>query len=503
MKIATNCFLLTMSILIFSGCVSKQENNWPQFRGTNSLGIAPESATPPLELNPDKNLAWKIPLTAGLSSPCIFAGRIFLTGFNPVDSGLITYCIDRKTGLKLWERAVFPDSLEFIHNVNSYTSTTPATDGTAVYVYFGSYGVVCYDFEGKLIWDHRLQISKAQWGSGASPIVLDSLLIINRDDKKKQTILAINSHTGKTEWEHFLDIVPGNPLTFNLSSATPVIWRDQVIIHRAFELNSINLIDGSMRWSIRIVSEGISTPVILNDILFVNGYLLTGESRLYDKLPDFDTMIQKYDTNLDKLIQFSEIPSEWAFFRRPEQKLIQSPGFDSVSIKDMAIYYRIDSNKDNALGREEWNNLMKSQSDFTLEHAAIAIKLDGSGGSDRPVILWKEKEYVSEVPSLLVVDDKVYMVMNGGTLSCINAKTGKVVFRERLGTPGPYLASPLYANGFIYFASYNGKITVIKPGDKLNIISHSDLHERIAASPVALDNMLYIRTDSALYAFKK
>jgi outer membrane protein assembly factor BamB len=95
------------------------------------------------------------------------------------------------------------------------------------------------------------------------------------------------------------------------------------------------------------------------------------------------------------------------------------------------------------------------------------------------------------------------MIMDGGNVVCLNSRTGQILFRGRLGAPGAYLSSPLYANGYIYFASYNGKITIIKPGNKLNILARVDLHEKIAASPVALEKMLYIRTDSALYAFKK
>ena len=95
------------------------------------------------------------------------------------------------------------------------------------------------------------------------------------------------------------------------------------------------------------------------------------------------------------------------------------------------------------------------------------------------------------------------MIMNGGTVLCQDSKTGKIIFMERLGAQGAYLASPLYANGNNYFAAYNDRITVIKPGNKLNVDASSDLKEEIAASPVALGKMLYIRTDSALYAFKK
>jgi outer membrane protein assembly factor BamB len=497
MKIAINSFFLAMSIVIINGCVSKQENNWPQFRGTNSLGIAPESATPPVELNPEKNLAWKIHIAAGLSSPCIFAGRIFLSGFNPKDSALITYCIDQRKGSLLWEREVFPDTLEKVHSIGSPASPTPATDGSAVYVYFGAYGVICYDPAGKILWERRLPILNAQYGSNGSPIVHDSLLIVNRVEFTKPSIIALNKHNGKTVWESHLDnvILASEPL--NISQSTPVIWRDQVIIHRAFEIVSLSLNDGKVKWSAVMVSTGNATPIIINDTLYVNGWFNLGNSELFDSIPDFYKVVRKYDVNHDKLINISEIPSTMAFFKRPELKI---PTRDTLtSVKRMASGF--DSNGDFALGKEEWEQMQKMQLSYLKQHGVIALNLTGE--TDKPVLIWTERDFVPEVPSMTGIESGLYMILDGGNVVCLNSRTGKIIFRGRLGAPGAYLSSPLYANGHIYFASYNGKITIIKPGNKLNIIARIDLHERIAASPVAMDNMLYIRTDSALYAFKK
>ncbi len=88
-KLFSIIYIFVISIIISVDCVSQQVNNWHQFRGTNSLGIAPESATSPLELDPEKNLAWKIPLASGLSSPCIIENRIFITGLLLLKAG---YC---------------------------------------------------------------------------------------------------------------------------------------------------------------------------------------------------------------------------------------------------------------------------------------------------------------------------------------------------------------------------------------------------------------------------
>lgn len=499
MKITIKNHLLIISIFILVGCGSKQLDYWPQFRGENSQGIAPVSANPPLELNLDKNLAWKVPLSSGLSSPCIFEGRIILTGSNPADSSLVTYCIDQHKGSLLWERTVFPDTLENAHSIGNSAAPTPTTDGSAIYVYFGSYGALCYDLEGTLLWEHRLPVLNSQYGNNGSPILHDSLLIINRMDYDKPSVIALKSQNGEKVWENLLEDVFLGTTKVNLSQATPIIWRDQVILHRGLELVSISLKDGTTKWTTGIVSTGVGTPIIINDTLFVNGWTNFGDTRLLDVIPDFNVMVEKYDNNKDKFIAFEEIPSEMAYFRRPELDL----PFRLDTLYPVRRFARgFDSNNDLVLGEEEWKQMQEIQMSYLLEHGVVALKLDKTGESGKPVLVWTEKDYVAEVPSLVGIESRIYMVMNGGNVICMNSRTGEIIFSDRLRATGAYLASPLSANGYIYFASYNGKITVIKPGDKLNIIAQSDLKEKIAASPVALGNILYLRTDSALYAFK-
>jgi outer membrane protein assembly factor BamB len=368
-----------------------------------------------------------------------------------------------------------------------------------LYVYFGAYGVLCYDLEGTLLWERRLPILNAQYGSNGSPIVHDSLLIINRVERKKPSILALNSRNGETAWQRYLDIPTGMPFSVDVSQSTPVIWKDQVIIHQGCELISLSLKDGSTKWKTGIVSTGNATPIIINDSLFVNGWYNFGNPSQFDSIPDFYIMVDKYDANHDNLIDIQkEIPYELAMGKRPEL---------GISIRDTITPLKFlaggyDSNKDNALDEKEWSQMKKELSGYLKDHAVIALKLDQDGESGQPVLLWKEKDYVAEVPSLVEVGSRIYMIMNGGNLLCIDSKTGAIIFNDRLGAPGAYLSSPLYANGYIYIAGYNGKITVIKPGDKLNVIARSDLREKIGSSPAALGKMLYIRTDSALYAFK-
>ena len=83
----------------------------------------------------------------------------------------------------------------------------------------------------------------------------------------------------------------------------------------------------------------------------------------------------------------------------------------------------------------------------------------------------------------------------------MNAESGELLFRERLGASGPYFSSPIAANGRIYIASLNGIITVFKAGDQLNIIAQNEMNERICATPAVIGNTIYVRTAENLYAF--
>jgi outer membrane protein assembly factor BamB len=94
------------------------------------------------------------------------------------------------------------------------------------------------------------------------------------------------------------------------------------------------------------------------------------------------------------------------------------------------------------------------------------------------------------------------MTKNGGMTRCVNAHNGAVLYKEKLGASGAYFASPILANNYIYYSSYNGIITILKEGEKFEIVNQIDLDERIGASPIALDDKLYVRTASHLYAFR-
>jgi outer membrane protein assembly factor BamB len=103
----------------------------------------------------------------------------------------------------------------------------------------------------------------------------------------------------------------------------------------------------------------------------------------------------------------------------------------------------------------------------------------------------------SYVPSPILAGSYLFVVADNGALSCIQAKTGERVWRDRL--PGDHNPSPIVANGLIYFISNTGILSVVKPGPQLEIVAQSQVGEPVSASPAVYGGQLFIRGDSHLY----
>src|ERR1041385_4358105 len=214
-------WIMVVATVVLSSLAAAE---WPQFRGPNSSGIG--DGKPPVEFSPSKNVLWKTAVGSGLSSPVIAKGRIFLTEFDRATSRLATLCLDQRTGKTIWRRNVEPSQSEKLHEINSPAAPTPVTDGERVYVYFGSYGLLSYDFDGKLLWELRQPIPENIYGAVASPIVAGDLLVLNHQGKDAY-LRAVNRRDGKTVWKT-------DRSQFQFGWSTPVFWQhdgiDEVVV---------------------------------------------------------------------------------------------------------------------------------------------------------------------------------------------------------------------------------------------------------------------------------
>ena len=130
-----------------------------------------------------------------------------------------------------------------------------------------------------------------------------------------------------------------------------------------------------------------------------------------------------------------------------------------------------------------------------------AVRLGGQGDVGGSHVAWRFSEGVPAKPSVLLVDDLIYMVNDNGIARCLDAKTGAEVWKKRI--EGTYSASPLHADGRLYFFSETGTATVLKPGRTFESLAENELEGRIMASPAISGKALFLRTDQALYRIEQ
>ena len=126
-----------------------------------------------------------------------------------------------------------------------------------------------------------------------------------------------------------------------------------------------------------------------------------------------------------------------------------------------------------------------------------AVKTDGQGNVTDTHVAWKLTTRVGKYASPLLVDGLIYTAAEESFVTCAEAATGQVVWTERIG--GKYAASPIYADGRLYFFSQDGTTTVLKPGRALEVLATNKLDAGFMASPAADGKSFYLRTKTHLY----
>src|SRR5262245_15192021 len=169
--------------------------DWMQFRGPGGAGTSGESGLPEA-WSSTKNIVWRTKLPGpGTSSPIVVASRVYVTcysgyGLEPGKGDmdkLIRHlvCVDRQKGAILWTKDFKPVLPESQYgpggneSQHGYSSSTPASDGKHLYVFFGKSGVYCLDLDGKEIWHGSVGTGTNGWGSSNSPLLYKNLVIVN------------------------------------------------------------------------------------------------------------------------------------------------------------------------------------------------------------------------------------------------------------------------------------------------------------------------------------
>jgi outer membrane protein assembly factor BamB len=130
-----------------------------------------------------------------------------------------------------------------------------------------------------------------------------------------------------------------------------------------------------------------------------------------------------------------------------------------------------------------------------------ALKPNGQGDVSKSDLAWKSNsKAVPKLASPVVVGDLLFMVSDGGVVSCLEIATGRELWKERIG--GRFIASPIFADGRLYFCSQEGKVTVIRPGRSYDLLATNTLDSGCLASPAVSGKDLYLRTTTHLYCLE-
>jgi outer membrane protein assembly factor BamB len=209
---------------------------------------------------------------------------------------------------------------------------------------------------------------------------------------------------------------------------------------------------------------------------------------------NYKELTSKYDKNRDLMIDKNEAK---------DFQVLTYPEMPEISTKNSLanLFGTFDKNKDELIDSTEWKSMDEYFGSFYSKQGLKAIKIGGQGDISLNNYLWGNSDQISHISSPLCFNNRIYMIRDGGIISCFQSESGRLLYRERLGATGAYFSSPVAANGKIYIASRNGIVTVFEAGDNLKILAKNDLKELITGTPAVVDNKLYIRTDKALYSF--
>lgn len=382
-------------------------------------------------------------------------------------------------------------------------------------------------------WDEQ---SNIKWqasvpGEGwSAPIIVNGKVIVttavsqgqkNRDSKHEWQIICFDETSGKKLWSK--TATTGNPRLGThrdntYASETPVSDGTHVVVYFGMTGLYCYDLDGNELWKKDLGSFPMqndwgtsSSPTLQDGLVFLQ---VDNEERSFLTALDIKTGNEKWRKDRDERSNWGS-PILWKNSKRTE--LVTSG--------------RIVRSYNPADGQLLWQLTLEAggvSSTPAAEGDLLVVGSQGRGGSgmfavnagasgdvslkagelSNASVAWGTRELGPQRSSPLIYQGYLYLLGNrGGQITCLDAKTGKKIFQERLPDSGPFWASPWVCNGLIYCPDELGNTFVIKPGPKLDIVSINKLpsnnEARYWATSGMANGVLYIRSSNAIYAVGK
>jgi outer membrane protein assembly factor BamB len=284
------------------------------------------------------------------------------------------------------------------------------------------------------------------------------------------------------------------------ASPTPVLDGDRVYVHFGADGTAALAVTGEILWQARFDYQSQhgagGSPIVYRDLLIVN---CDGSDTAFVIALDKHTGKVKWRTNRG-------LPADQAYTTPLIIRAAERDQLISVGAFRARAYDPLD-------GREIWrvrydegfsnvprpvfaHGLVYIATGFQ-QPALLAVRPDGRGDVTRTHVAWTLSRGAPLTPSPIAVGEELYLVTDGGIASCLDAKTGAVIWQSRLG--GTYSASPVFADGRLFFSSEQGITTVIAPGRAPRRVALNKLDGAVLASIAIAGQSFFIRTDTHLY----
>jgi outer membrane protein assembly factor BamB len=243
------------------GCEVRPDD-WPWWRGPMRNGTAHPMQSPPTALNREKNLLWQQAIPGrGSSSPIVVGDSIYLTSADEDSGEQMVLCFARNSGDVMWRKTVHASGGMRKNKKASAASSTPACDGSRVYVCFPNHGrlvTTALSTDGEIVWQQEISKYVVHQGYGSSPAIYKDLVIVSADNKSGGALAALDCETGEIIWKRERPESPNYPSPILLH----IGGSDQIIMVGCDQVVSYDPLTGKTNWE----TEGATTECVTSTL---------------------------------------------------------------------------------------------------------------------------------------------------------------------------------------------------------------------------------------------
>ena len=433
--------LITPLVLWYVVSLAAASDDWPQFRGPDGQGHG-TAAGLPLDWSETKNVTWKVPIEGrGWSSPVVLGEEIWMTTALPIPAAS-KEAEEKIAGLP------FPaPNSDVARRVRLKAVCVDRTTGRRLR------SVTLFDF------DELLQIASVNSFASPTPVVEAGRLYC---DFGTMGTACVQTATGKILWKRHL------PIEHQVGPGSSPILHENLLV---------------------LVRDGCDVQYVI--ALDKN----TGQTVWKTDRPPIDATYTPYKKAFSTPLVIDTEQGRQMIV--PASQWIVS--YDPDSGKPI---WQVDTGHtfSNVSRPVFGHGLVFVATAYGGSHL-LAVGTGGEGDVTDTHVVWDHRKQVPRRSSPLLVGDELYTISDSGVATCLDARTGKIHWTERV--LGDCSASPVFASRRIYFFSEDGKTIVVRPGKEFTRLAENEIDGRIMASVAIADGAFFLRTDTHLYRIEE